>query len=114
MGFQENLRSELAYSGMPVKELAALSGVKKYSIDSYLSKRDKTPSVESAVKIAKALGVSVEYLVTGEENKQKDVDLRISHETRAIALLSEQLDKKKRKFALDFMKWLQNRDVTDL
>jgi transcriptional regulator with XRE-family HTH domain len=102
------------YSGMLVKELAALSGVNKSSIDNYLNKREQTPSVESAVKIAKALGVSVEYLVTGEENAQKDVDLRLSNETRIIARFSEQLDEKKRKFVLEFIKWIKNCDALDL
>jgi hypothetical protein len=35
MGFRENLKTELAYADMPVRELAALSGVKKQTIDSY-------------------------------------------------------------------------------
>jgi transcriptional regulator with XRE-family HTH domain len=58
MGFKENLKSELAYSGMLVKELAAKSGVNKYSLDNYLNKRGQIPSVEAAVKIAHALGVT--------------------------------------------------------
>ncbi|MDR0408854.1 MAG: helix-turn-helix domain-containing protein [Spirochaetaceae bacterium] len=62
---------ELMYSGMPVKELAALSGVNKHSIDNYLNKRGQMPSVAAAVKIARALGVSVEYLVTGNEIKER-------------------------------------------
>jgi len=60
MGFRENLRSQLDYSGLLIKELAALSGIKKKTIESYLATNGHTPSVESAVSIAKALGVSVE------------------------------------------------------
>jgi len=67
MGFKENLKSELLYSGMLVKELAAKSGVNKYSLDNYLNKRGQVPSVEAAFKIAQTLGVTVEYLVTGTE-----------------------------------------------
>jgi len=66
VGFSENLKKELTYSGLPVKDLAALSGVNKRTIDSYLRINGKSPSAENAVRIAKALGVSVEYLVTGE------------------------------------------------
>jgi transcriptional regulator with XRE-family HTH domain len=69
MGFRENLKAELKYSDMLVKELAANSGIKKLTIDSYLRKNGYTPSIESAVKIAQALGLSVEYLVTGLENR---------------------------------------------
>jgi len=68
MGFKENLKSELAYQDMQVKELAALSGLSKHTLDNYLSVREYMPSADAAVKIARVLGVSVEYLVTGEEN----------------------------------------------
>jgi len=68
MGFRENLRAELSYKGMLVKELAALTGISKHTLDNYLNVREYMPSADVAVKIANALGVSVEYLVTGEEN----------------------------------------------
>jgi transcriptional regulator with XRE-family HTH domain len=67
MGFKENLKARLAYKGMLVKELAALSGIKKHTIDNYLNTHNAMPSAESAVAIARVLDVSVEYLVTGEE-----------------------------------------------
>jgi transcriptional regulator with XRE-family HTH domain len=113
MGFRENLKSELDYSGMLVKELAAKSGVKKHSIDKYLSARGQTPSVEIGVKLAKALGVSVEYLVTGEEEKTNTVP-RSSGTLRLIGRCAERLDEKKRVFVLEFIKWLLLRgDETD-
>jgi transcriptional regulator with XRE-family HTH domain len=68
MGFGENLRSELEYNDMAVKELAALSGVQKRAIDNYLRRTNAAmPSADAAVKIAGVLGVTVEYLVMGEE-----------------------------------------------
>jgi transcriptional regulator with XRE-family HTH domain len=70
MGFKENLKSELAYQDMLVKELASLSGISKHTLDNYLNVRGYMPSADVAVKIAHALGVTVEYLVTGEENPQ--------------------------------------------
>jgi transcriptional regulator with XRE-family HTH domain len=113
MGFKENLKSELAYQGMLVKELAALSGVNKFSIDNYLNSREQLPSVEAAVKIARVLRVSVEYLVMGEENTTADNDLRLSSEARTIARLAEQLDVQKRKFVLDFIQWIKGRKSTN-
>jgi transcriptional regulator with XRE-family HTH domain len=68
MGFGENLKQELAYKGMLKKELAALSGVHKRAIDTYVRTRASMPPADTAVKIAKALGVTVEYLVTGENS----------------------------------------------
>ena len=103
MDFRKNLKSELEYSGMLVKELAEKSGVKKNTIDQYLSARSQSPSVEAGVKIAKVLGVSVEYLVTGKD------DHGLSSSSRHIAQLSEQLDEKNKAFVLDFIKWLSAR-----
>ena len=68
MGFGENLKQELAYSGMLKKELAAASGVNKRAIDTYVRTKSSMPPADAAVKIAKALGVTVEYLVTGEDS----------------------------------------------
>lgn len=68
MGFRENLKSELAYKGMLVKELAALSGISRHTLDNYLNVRGHIPSADIAVKIARVLNVSVEYLVTGDES----------------------------------------------
>ncbi|MDR1256546.1 MAG: helix-turn-helix transcriptional regulator [Spirochaetaceae bacterium] len=65
MGFRENLKNELFYNSILVKELSAASGVPKRTIDKYLTEQSSTPSAENAVKIATALGVTVEYLVTG-------------------------------------------------
>jgi transcriptional regulator with XRE-family HTH domain len=113
MGFKENLKSELIYSGMLVKELAAKSGVNKYSIDNYLNARGQIPSVEAAVKIARVLGVSVEYLVNGKESKQASTGLRLSNEARAIALLAEQLNGRSRKFVLEFIKWIKTRESVE-
>jgi transcriptional regulator with XRE-family HTH domain len=112
MGFKENLKSELAYSGMLVKELAAQSGVNKHSIDNYLNKRGQTPLVDAAVKIAQALGVSVEYLVTGKESAAADGNTRLSKEAQTIACQAEQLSGKNRKFVIDFIKWIKSREET--
>jgi transcriptional regulator with XRE-family HTH domain len=73
MGFRENLKAELTYKDMRVKELAGLSGVKKQTVDSYLRENGCVPSVDAALNIARALGVSVEYLVTGKEEQKTQV-----------------------------------------
>ena len=109
MGFKENLKSELAFSGMLVKELAYRSGVNKYSLDNYLNSRGQIPSIEVGYKIAHALGVSVEYLITGMESKSDRKAVKYNSDIRIIAQLAEQLDEKNRKFVIDFIKWLKNR-----
>jgi transcriptional regulator with XRE-family HTH domain len=110
MGFKENLKSELRFSGMLVKELAAKSGVNKYSLDNYLNARGQIPSVEVGYRIARALGVSVEYLITGEEIKDGKEIVKFDTDIRTIAQLAEQLDDKNRKFVIDFIRWLKARE----
>jgi len=75
MGFKENLKSELAYKGMLVKELAGKTGISRHTLDNYLNVREHTPTLDIAVKIAKALGVSVEYLATGEDSAFSDAHI---------------------------------------
>jgi len=104
MGFKENLKSELEYSGMFVKQLASKSGVNKFSLDKYLCGK-AIPNIETAVKIANALGVSVEYLVTGKETSKKAVRSLKGTPLR-IGQLAEQLDAENQDFALEFMRWL--------
>ena len=86
MSFGENLKSELRYSGMLKKELAALSGVHKRAIDTYVRTESSMPPADTAVKLAKALGVTVEYLVTGEDSS---IPKEISRLTRSILNLNK-------------------------
>lgn len=66
MGFKEILKDELLYKDIQSKELAARTGISLYTINHYLAQSGNTPSAENAFKIAQALGVSVEYLMTGK------------------------------------------------
>ncbi len=84
MAFKDNLKSELDYQGILVKELAAKCGISKNTIGNYLTGHNSLPSADTAVKIAKALNVTVEYLITGsdaknfleEANSQKSIKYR--------------------------------------
>ena len=109
MGFRENLKAELDFSGMLVKELAASSGIKKKTIDSYLGNRGYIPSVENAVKIAQALGVSVEYLVTGTEKAKTSSRSSLPPDVQEIALAVNQLNTKDRDVILNLARLLKKR-----
>jgi len=61
MAFKENLKSELAYQDMLVKELAEKTGISRHTLDNYLNVREHMPTADVAVKIARTLGVTVEY-----------------------------------------------------
>ncbi|WP_038074598.1 helix-turn-helix domain-containing protein [Treponema sp. C6A8] len=96
MGFKENLKEELSYQGILVKELAEKSGVPKGTIDHYLAEKCTAPIAENAVKIAQALEVSVEYLVTGKE-KNKNADetqnqIHLYKKYSNLIALAEKLD----------------------
>ena len=69
--FSKRLRSEIEYIGLSQKEFAAKAGIKKRALDAYLGPQQSMPPADIAVKMAAALGLSVEYLVTGKEYKQK-------------------------------------------
>lgn len=69
--FSERLRSEIEYRGLTQKELATKAGIKKRALDMYLGNQQSMPPADVAVRIASALGVSVEYLVTGFEGQRK-------------------------------------------
>ena len=75
MTFKDRLREEITYKGLLVKEVAELAGIPKRTIESYIGAEAKIPNAEIAVKIAKALDVTVEYLVTGGDVVQKEVRL---------------------------------------
>ena len=103
------MKAELAYSGMLVKELAAKSGVPKHSIDNYLNTRGQLPSIESGVKLARALGVSAEYLVSGRDERRLDGAQKKVRDVLLVSRLAEQLDDEKRQFLIDFTRWLKLR-----
>jgi transcriptional regulator with XRE-family HTH domain len=103
MGFKENLKSELAYSGMLVKELAMLSGVKKRTIDNYLNTHNCIPSADAAVRIAAALGVTVEYLITGKTKQEREPS-QAEPDPRVILKNLETLNKRDRKIVMNLIK----------
>ena len=116
MAFKEILKAQLDYSGISVKELALRSGVNRRTIDNYLSTHNYLPTAVSAVKIAVALGVSVEYLITGQENKCKPSNIppqkqpALTPEMRAMVALMEQFDKKTVKVLLGIAKVLKAKE----
>ena len=73
--FRENLRSELNFQGVMIKELSARTGIPIATLDCYLGTRATVPSVEAAFKIARALRVSMESLLIGEKASVESFDI---------------------------------------
>ena len=107
MGFRENLKSELAYQDMLVKELAEITGISRHTLDNYLNVRKRMPTADVAVKIAGVLGVSVEYLVTGEENRPDKYSL--GPEIRSLIQNFKSLNEEDRKMVTAITQLYKNR-----
>ncbi|GHU72150.1 transcriptional regulator [Spirochaetia bacterium] len=90
--FRKNLRDELDYQDLTVKELAAKTGIAKGALDCYLGKQASIPPATAAVKIARALGVSVEYLVTGQKPQEEELAVLSGPKVRSILQILKALD----------------------
>ena len=88
MDFRERLREEIEYSGLLDKEVAARADITKRAIDSYVGARGCMPSADVAVRLARVLGCSVEYLVTGRDTRQRHLDTK----TRRVVQLFSKLE----------------------
>ena len=92
MSFRENLREAIDFRGLGQKELAYMTNISLRSIENYLRENGSIPIADKAVQIAQALGVTVEYLVTGK-NKPAEaaslVDSEIQKLTRHIKRLPQ-------------------------
>ena len=89
--FKTNLRNELDFLGLTVKELSFKAGIAHGTLNGYLGVRASMPPADIAVKIANSLGVTVEYLVIGQEIKQQDrlLDRNIRSITQILPELNE-------------------------
>ena len=65
MTFKARLRLEMQKKGLNAKGLAASAGISVNTLNMYIGYREAIPSAETAVKLAKALSVTVEYLMEG-------------------------------------------------
>ena len=65
MSFWANVDTELKFQGISRKELSYLVNVKEITIHKAIE-RDSIPSADTALKISKALNVSLEYLLDME------------------------------------------------
>lgn len=90
MEFRENLKSELTFKDIRVKELAEKTCISKKTLDNYLAENGCKPSAENAVKIASVLGVSVEWLVTGKTSATtEDIKPEVTELMRRVNYLQE-------------------------
>lgn len=109
MSFGENLRNELVYQDIQIKELSARTGIKKSTLDKYLWGKTSQPTVENAVKIAESLGVTVEYLVKGAQITDEKLKLLLPAEYRPVIERYKKLNSFNRKTVDDVLSSLVSR-----
>ena len=102
--FKENLRNELDYQGITVKELSARTGIPIASLDCYLGNRATVPSVVAAVKIAQALNVTVEYLAISRNASTTKLDKKLGREIHELINWVENLNLEQSKAVLKLVK----------
>ena len=84
MDFRTRLREEIDFSGLLDKEVAARANISKRTIDSYVGSQNCMPSADVAVRLAKVLNTTVEYLVTGSNPEIPQThDIKLQEQARA-------------------------------
>ena len=85
--FWNNIKEELDYKLWTQKELAAKTAISYNTLQSWITK-DRLPDASDAVKIAEALEVTVEKLVTGKEVLSKKNETEINELLKDIRHLN--------------------------
>ena len=69
MSFKENLKEAMYCKNLTTVQLAALTDINSGTISSYLKTKNSMPPVDKALRLAKALDVSIDFLVNGFDSK---------------------------------------------
>ena len=67
--FWEKLKDILEYQNISLKELCAKAGLQQQSIYNAIT-RKTSPSLDTAIKIAQALNLPVEYIYSGKDPQE--------------------------------------------
>lgn len=100
MEFRERLRDEMDYQGVSAAKLAEKTGISKRTIDNYLKTNPQEPGVINAYKIAIALKVSIEYLITGNEPNNLQI---IPSETKKLITIMNKFSEEEKKVIFDMI-----------
>ena len=87
--FWINVKNELEYNLITQKELASAIGISYNTLQSWITK-DRLPDAEQALKIAKQLNTSIEYLITGKKKKKKGLNQNLQDMIPKLNHLSDE------------------------
>lgn len=85
--FKENVKDELQFQGLSVKELSAKTNIPYQTLENYLNSRASMPPADYACRIAKVLNTDVESLL-GEKDIQNSVSEEKKQERHILSLIS--------------------------
>lgn len=77
--FWNNVKELLDIKNLTQKELSAITGINLGTLKNQIC-RNVIPDAKEAVKIARALNTTVEYLVTGKNNTAKEIQDNLKYE----------------------------------
>lgn len=69
MSFNENLKEAMYCKNLTTTQLANLTDINAGTISNYLKTKGSMPPADKALKLAKALDVSVDFLINGFDSK---------------------------------------------
>ena len=100
MDFWKRVEEELEFQGKSKKELAILTDIKEQTLHKAFE-RGSTPSAETALKIAKALNVSIEFLITGKEPSESSENQRLDPQIKQLITKLNHFTPKQKKVIFD-------------
>ncbi len=71
MSFNENLKEAMYCKNLTTIQLANLTDINSGTISNYLKTKGSMPPADKALKLAKALDVSVDFLINGFDTKSE-------------------------------------------
>ena len=116
MGFWKNVDDELKYQGIERKELASLAD---FDV-SYIGKgirRDSIPAADLALRIAKVLNVSLEYLLgmpesndfhKNQSSNEINISIHLVHKYNKHLAEMERLSNKENELLLNLMQTINS------
>ncbi len=100
MDFWKRVEEELKFQGKTKKELAALTQIKEQTLHKAFE-RGSSPSAEAALKIAKVLHVSIEFLLTGDDRQNNSIEFRLQPEIKELITKMNSFSAKQKKVIFD-------------
>jgi transcriptional regulator with XRE-family HTH domain len=92
MRFEEKLRKQMLLKGYNQQKLAKLSNVSDSEISRILSGKSGNPGIENAVKLARAVGLSLDYLADDDLDREPEPSEGIGQAASGVTLDPTELD----------------------